>query len=92
MDQKSLCRVIVLGREIYFPSLLFLLRHKTWYNLHLAISSQSYYNRHQILSIFMNMIHVFGVITVDFSSNDMDHVHKYAKDLVSVIITLGTNS
>ena len=34
------------------------------------IFSQSYYNRQKILSVFMNMVHIFGVITEAFASND----------------------
>ena len=42
---------------------------------HHIISYQSYYNRHQVLSIFINMIRILGVITAEFSSND-SYRHK----------------
>ena len=41
------------------------------------ICSQSYYNWHQVLNLFMYMIHNLGVITVEFSSDyiiDIKHV------------------
>ena len=34
------------------------------------ISFHIYYYRHQVISIFINMIHISGLITVEFSFND----------------------
>ena len=60
-DQKSFFYVKVLGQDIYFPSQMIVLHHKIRYTLP-HISSQSYYNTKQILSVFMNMLHILGLI------------------------------
>ena len=61
-DQKSFFHVNVLGHDIYFQSQMFysVIKHSSpsTYIIH-----QSYYNIQQVLSFFMNMVHIFGVIT-----------------------------
>ena len=69
MDQISLFHVNVLRHDLCFPSQMFSLHHKTQC-LHPLYFTQSYYNRYQILTVFMNMVQIFGVITEEFTTND----------------------
>ena len=69
MDPKSFFRVNVLGHELFFHIHLFYFVIKNCFPS-IYICYNIYYNRHQVLTAFMNMIHIFGVITVYFPSND----------------------
>ena len=55
---------------------------------HHIISYQSYYNRHQVLSIFINMIRILGVITAEFSSNDSYRHKKFSQICIVTVFSL----
>ena len=82
IEQISLFHVNVLIHELCFPSQMFSLRHKTQCPLPLYFP-QSYYNRNQILTVFMNMVQIFLVITEDFTSND-SHRSKNVSPIMHV--------
>lgn len=64
----------ILRRELFFPSRSILFRHKK-IMFYPPIFSKSFYNRHQVIRVLTNIIHISGVITVDFPSND-SYRHK----------------
>ena len=63
MDKKSLCRVNVLGHDLYLPSQTFLLHHKTWCP-RFIMKDKKY-----LVSLW-TWFFFFGVITEDFIFND----------------------
>ena len=79
MDPKSFCCVNLLGYELFLPSLSVLLCHKKL-SPRTYIFFKRYYNRHQFLTIYMDMIHIFGVITRGRTDKKLTIVH----------LTLGT--
>ena len=79
MDQKPLCNPNVLKHELYFLSQMLLSRLKNGVPSS-YISSQSYYNKQQIRSVFMNVIHIFGVITKYLTSTDTQISQAYFPD------------
>ena len=81
MDQISFFHVNVLRSEVYFPSLMFSLHYQKRCLLLLYIPPRSYHNRKQTITVFMNMVQIFGVVTEYFTSNDI-HRSKYVSPIL----------